>query len=376
MKGKLFSLFMLALLIGFNACQQESMKEIELDAAQKALLKGAESDWVYVDANEFYFTYANMSVEFCGEKMYFPFYSSADVDVFNDGEFLYVKVGGIDGWVINYLSVNIWSAAGTDIYAGDYESYPYQIDFDKAPVAIFKIPYNEEWGVCFKLAIKVYANRYNDDGSIEFKWWWVTADNILYGINYELDFCWKDCDYECEPFRTQTPGGWGAPASGNNPGMYRDLNFDNAFPNGLVVGGDYTLTLTSAAAVEAFLPSGGKPLPLMQDYIDPNSKTLKNTFAGHVVALTLSTVFDAYDENFSAANEDLGDLIIADGSVFDGMTVQDILDEANVVLGGGASSYSVSQLSELLTKINEYYVDGEWTGDGSLFDDCWNYEVE
>lgn len=375
MKGKLFSLLMLALIVSLNSCQQKSdFEEIELDATQKALLKGATDDWVYMDDNDWYFTNADLSVEYCDDSMYFPFYGSADVDVMNDGEYLYVKVKGIDGWVINYLSLNVWAADGVNEYGGDYESFPYQIPFDKAAVAMFKIPYNEDWGVCFKLAIKVYANRYHDDGNIDWKWWWVTANNTMYSNDYELNYCWKDCEDECDPFRTQTPGGWGAPANGNNPGMYRDMNFAGAFPSGLVVGGDYTLSLSSAAAIEAFLPSGGKPSPLSQNYSDPNKKMLKNSFASHVVALTLSVGFDAYDEGFSMAMANLGDLQIADGSVFDGMTVQNILDEANLALGGVNPNYSVEDLHNLISKINEYYVDGNWTGDGNLFDDCWDYQ--
>ena len=50
------------------------------------------------------------------------------------------------------------------------------------------------------------------------------------------------------------------------------------------------------------------------------------------------------------------------------MTIADILEEANIVLGGGSSSYSPSQMTEILTKINEYFVDGKQSKKYKLFD--------
>jgi len=56
----------------------------------------------------------------------------------------------------------------------------------------------------------------------------------------------------CTGFKTFTPGAWGAPCNGGNAGCYRDAHFAAAFPNGLTIGCNNTLTLTSAAAVQAF----------------------------------------------------------------------------------------------------------------------------
>ena len=39
-------------------------------------------------------------------------------------------------------------------------------------------------------------------------------------------------------FRSQTMGGWGSNCNGNNPGCYRDANFDSAFPDGVTLGTD------------------------------------------------------------------------------------------------------------------------------------------
>jgi hypothetical protein len=85
-------------------------------------------------------------------------------------------------------------------------------------------------------------------------------------------------DGDCSgQYRTQSQGGWGADAGGNNPGAYRDAYFDAAFPTGLVIGGDAagvagpSVLLTSSEAVRMFLPQGDAPGALSADATDPIS---------------------------------------------------------------------------------------------------------
>jgi hypothetical protein len=158
-------------------------------------------------------------------------------------------------------------------------------------------------------------------------------------------------------FRTQTQGGWGGPSQGG-PGRYRDANFDDAFPSGLIVGGTYTLTLTSAAAVQSLLPAGGPPATLTQNYINPAN--IGNVLAGQVVALALNIGFDLYDPNFSTGTGvNLIDLIIdAPGSPCHGWTVQQVFNEANAILGGDVGSLTASQINDCVDLINQNFVDG------------------
>jgi hypothetical protein len=180
------------------------------------------------------------------------------------------------------------------------------------------------------------------------------------------EYC--NCDEPDEPepddknLRTQTPGGWGAPPNGDNPGAYLHANFNSAFPGGLVVGCNYTITLTSAQAVTNCLPQGGTSGALTKNYLNPvntpkSSNNPKNVLASHVIALTLSTAFDSWDEDFGESNTNLSNALITTGT-FEGWTVGDVLAEAEKVLGGCGSSYSAAQLTEVLTAINECYVDG------------------
>ena len=159
-------------------------------------------------------------------------------------------------------------------------------------------------------------------------------------------------------FRTQTPGGWGAPPEGNNPGAYLAANFESCFGD-LTVGCDYTITLTSPEAIEQFLPTGGKPGALKKDHLDPDRRTAGGTLAGHVVALALSVGFDACDDDFSASETSLAGLVVADeSSLCYGMTVQEVLSEAEDVLGG-CGSFTPAEIYECVSAINENFVDGQ-----------------
>lgn len=161
-------------------------------------------------------------------------------------------------------------------------------------------------------------------------------------------------------FRTQTQGGWGTKCNGNNPGCYRDANFDDCFPQGLLVGCEpgNSILLTSSEAVQDFLPQGKSPAALTKDYTDPDKKI--TVLAGQVVALTLSVQFDLCDPDFGESGFNLADQVVIDEeSECYGMTVQEVLDLANAILGGCSTALTPSQINDCVSKINENYVDGE-----------------
>jgi hypothetical protein len=173
-------------------------------------------------------------------------------------------------------------------------------------------------------------------------------------FEYCLQFCPKA---DCGQLRTQTPGGWGAPARGNNPASYLYANFANAFPGGVVIGctPDYNITFTSAEAITKFLPAGGKAAKLTNNFIDPTG--MKNVLSGHLTALALSVGFDNYDDSFGQAGMKLGDMVIKSGA-FAGYTVADFLEIANNTLGGCSNNFTIQQVLDTATSINENYVDG------------------
>ena len=180
----------------------------------------------------------------------------------------------------------------------------------------------------------------------------------LVTANYCLQPC-PECEILPGDFKTYGQGGYGSTPQGNNPGMYLLNNFSAAFPGGIQVGCNYTLEFTSAADIMNFLPQGTTPASLVSSYI--NSTSQITVLAGQVLTLALNIGFDNYDASFGNSSDKLEDLVIASGD-FSGMSVGQILAEANSVLGGCASVYSASQINDIVTEINENFEDGEVAG--------------
>lgn len=151
-------------------------------------------------------------------------------------------------------------------------------------------------------------------------------------------------------FCTYTQGGWGAVPQGNNPGTILHNNFSTTVFGGFVEVGvpgsaGYSMQFTTADAITAYLPAGGKPKPLDMDYLNPTT-TKSGVFGGQVLALQLNVL---YDSAFGSLT------IINTGTSFDGMTVADVLGAANQALGGGAlpSGYTLPNLNDLASFLNQ-----------------------
>jgi uncharacterized repeat protein (TIGR01451 family) len=161
----------------------------------------------------------------------------------------------------------------------------------------------------------------------------------------------------CTPpttFVTVTQGGWGAPPNGNNPGAFLAAHFAAIGPvvvGGGGCGGAKTLTFTTAAAIEVFLPQGGTPAALTASAVNPTGKI--SVFAGQVLALQISVSFS----NVGLLPPGLGGFVLPSGPAA-GQTVAQVLADANKALGGcGLPAYvtSISQLNDIVTSINEMF---------------------
>ena len=318
------------------------------------------------------------------------------VEIANDLDNLYVKYELSEGWGIEGVRLDVGENKN------DYPQYPnkgyylggfrYGEDADPGTVweeweqaiEFSQVPYNGgvlSHGACgMTVYIFAWAKPVPIDADDETNFYaWggtdlLTTDSpwLMYYIPYEIQCCYGGGG----EFRTQSQGGWGTVCHGWNPGCYRDEWFDTAFPEGLTIGCDagYTMTfrtiieddITGSEAVAQFIPSGGKPGPLQQDYENPTGKTEAGVLASQVLALALNLGFDAVDPNFGSSDDMLADQVICGtGTAFDDWTVQALFDEANLVLGGCPSTYAPGQIVEALTIVNENYVDGEVDG-GSL----------
>ncbi|MEW6744841.1 MAG: hypothetical protein AB1486_18965 [Planctomycetota bacterium] len=187
-----------------------------------------------------------------------------------------------------------------------------------------------------------------------------------------------------------TQGGWGQECHGNNVGCRRDEHFAHVFPAGLVLGdqdgadGDepFSLRLTSAEAVENFLPQGGTAGTLDSDLVDPEVSSA-GVFAGQLAAAKLNVAFDdagLFDEDRGEVDTRLGDIVFVDCVDSDlwGLTVREVIAIADRVISGefgaclgddegcqgedrfdvdgdGSPDVSISDLSEALDELNNNF---------------------
>lgn len=162
-------------------------------------------------------------------------------------------------------------------------------------------------------------------------------------------------------FRTQTIGGWGSSPSGNNPGTYLQENFEKlAGSNGEVaIGyGDNMIIFTDAQSISAFLPATGTARVVTDGLIvNPTKREIKNTFASQVLALTITAKFDTTIPDFSESTFRFVLLEVAEGP-FQGVSVIQVLNIANRALSGEETGYSLSEINNTVSRINESFVDG------------------
>lgn len=304
----------------------------------------------------------------CGKSyikgMYFGLDSVGKVQVSNSSSVLLVKYNVNANWLLK----------STKLYAGSCDSIPYdglgipaagQFPYQKTYTTLlssdtYQIPFSKV-NPCYCIIAQATLVKIDVNGSVvDSITIWSKGTKSIEMYDYFFKYCKQECADTCviKPgdFRTQTQGGWGSTPHGNNPGTYLHKNFAGAFPNGLVVGCSLnTLKFTTAQAITDYLPDGGSGAVLTQSYINPVG--LKNVLAAQIVALSISVQFDLNNPNFGASAVSMSNLVIGTG-VFKGWTVTKVLAEANQVLGGCSSSYTSSQMINVISSINENFVDG------------------
>jgi hypothetical protein len=175
-----------------------------------------------------------------------------------------------------------------------------------------------------------------------------------------VEYCKQNCPPpgECGQLTTFTQGGYGNDRGNGAGTSYMVANFAAAFPNGITIGcaGDNTVKMTSAAAIQAFLPTGTTPSTLTGSFGD--GATPDNVLIGQVLTLALSVGFDNHDPNFGSATIHLEDMIIGGSGPFAGKTVKQFLQIANDVLGGCSNAFTPSQVNDQADEINNNYDDG------------------
>ena len=207
----------------------------------------------------------------------------------------------------------------------------------------------------FEWTTHVYQDTLNPDGTVK-----VDTPYTLFGnqpvVTVPASCSVPPSGFGVGDYCSYTQGGWGAPPSGTNPGFILSLNFASVYLTGVAVGGTYTMTFTSAFAIEAYLPAGGTANALTGNLANPTS-TSAGVFGGQVLALRLNVDFndkliiDGVDGPISSLK------LIGTGGSLDGQSVAQILAAAQTALGGGAlpSGYSISSLNSLVSLLNEAF---------------------
>ncbi|MGE5621136.1 MAG: SdrD B-like domain-containing protein [archaeon] len=158
-------------------------------------------------------------------------------------------------------------------------------------------------------------------------------------------------------FITYSQAGWSSDANGNNIGTLRDIYFPKLFPNGLSIGGSYTIKLTGPSSLVRYLKGGGgAPDRLSHNYTDPDF-TESGLFGVNVVSLMLNVYFDEAIKA-GAGSFLLKNLFIASGA-FQGKTVWEFLVIANKTIGGENTGFYCADLNEIASKINENFEEGK-----------------
>lgn len=189
---------------------------------------------------------------------------------------------------------------------------------------------------------------------------WSSSNEEKHGrnaISYCLGKCGPDANLCAEglvagQFRTFTASDWAEDLKKAPWSEYLDQKFSAAFPEGLALGCERELTFSTAEAVRGFLPSQGAGSVLKKSVDNPGE--VANGLAGEICALSLSIGFDNLDEGFCLSPAKLKSLVIASGP-FAGWNVNDLLNEANTVLGGCTSNYSAGQIEEVIRSVNENF---------------------
>jgi hypothetical protein len=168
------------------------------------------------------------------------------------------------------------------------------------------------------------------------------------------------CPWDNGALITRDQGEWDATTS-----WYSAYNMVYAASFGLVeVGipgsGGYSMSFTGSGNVSDYFVQIGTLQPLNADLADPTYSP-SGRFGGEVLALQLNVDFSAAGLMGGTSGLSLGAMTLCnlDDASLDGVTVKDVLDIANILLGGGSvGSYSILEITLLAAELNAAFLDG------------------
>ena len=167
-------------------------------------------------------------------------------------------------------------------------------------------------------------------------------------------------------FVTGTQGNWGA-GGGATSLVAADYNKVYAATNGILIVGvenvtaEFSMTFTSAGAVQSYLPATGIAGQLTASLVNP-ALTPAGIFGGDVVALTLNVDFNQAGYLQGTSTLPFGDLVLTNLPAFDGalngLTVDQFLAVANICLGDGSCPDGLSNIAGIADDLNDSFPGG------------------
>jgi PEP-CTERM motif len=170
-------------------------------------------------------------------------------------------------------------------------------------------------------------------------------------------------------FVTWSQVAWGDTPAPGNISFSLEQNFNSVFaPSELLEVGvpsapGFSVIFDSADAIIAYLPSNGAPGVLTATLDDPVT-TAAGSLGGEAVTATLNILFSDDDLLAHPAGVPFGDLVLQNLASLvgpgvgpeivqlDGLSVRDVLADANSVLGGATSPFTPQEIFTLLNDID------------------------
>jgi hypothetical protein len=163
---------------------------------------------------------------------------------------------------------------------------------------------------------------------------------------------------------TYAQGSWGGDPAFDAGAALLVANFNTVYaaPGAVIVGSPsgFTMIFTDAQSALTYMPSIGPYAPLNGSVLNPVT-TSSGAFGGDVTGLAFNVDFSDAGLLPGTSGLRFGDLVLTDFSTFpqlNGLTVRQVLGDANTLLSGGSSIVSINDLGTLVSDLNASFSNG------------------
>lgn len=282
------------------------------------------------------------------------------LEIFNDSASLYLSYSPPTGAIVTAFQ----------LYYGDPLALPrgvdHEVDPSQFPLHSTGLQENSErtlyldWGdMPSCITVAAYFELQQNGKAVTGIAGWTPDVNAPVGVTY----CRKSCNVavlKCSlgdgMVLPQTlPQDQWASAAATEPQELLRSNFKRIFPQGISLGCNERLNYPTVDLAFAAMPSRGPALPLAPKADAPASDG--NMLAGELLSLTLMSRLDEVILVFTPHSPPLKRLVVSTGA-FEGWSVDEVIQEANIVLGGCTTNFSADQIYQVVREINLAFAAG------------------